>query len=124
MFEFFTLTFNKPLQINTGLFDMARAATYPGWLQSLTSPKISESLEYGIGSVVFRSELPLDSSKLQQALALPPFSKEVIRSKGIVWLDTELGRKVGCIYLVWVLDTFIVGFKNGSEEKCSGVVSS
>lgn len=78
---------------NTHLFDMNRATTYPGWLQSLKNPTHTETMEYGVGSVVFRSALPLDSAKLLLALSGAPFNQEIIRSKGIVYLDTELGHR-------------------------------
>ena len=42
--------------LNTGNFDMEKAATAPGWLHSLRSsePVASESVEYGITSFVYR----------------------------------------------------------------------
>ena len=42
--------------LNTGNFDMEKAATAPGWLHSLRSsePVTSESVEYGITSFVYR----------------------------------------------------------------------
>ncbi|KAH9257769.1 hypothetical protein BASA81_004235 [Batrachochytrium salamandrivorans] len=85
--------FSMSQVFNTHLFDMNRATTYPGWLQSLKNPTHTETMEYGVGSVVFRSILPLDSVKLQLALNNAPFNREIIRSKGIVYLDTELGHQ-------------------------------
>ncbi|KAF2021107.1 cobW-domain-containing protein [Aaosphaeria arxii CBS 175.79] len=66
--------------LNTGRFDFAEAVTSPGWLRSLhemtvvdvkgrkrLAPK-PETLEYGIGSFVYRSRRPFDPLKLYEAL--------------------------------------------------------
>ncbi|PSN74473.1 cobW-domain-containing protein [Corynespora cassiicola Philippines] len=66
--------------LNTGKFDFAEAIASPGWLQSLhemtvmdiqgrkrVAPK-PETLEYGIGSFVYRARRPFDPLKLYRAL--------------------------------------------------------
>ncbi|KAK3200832.1 hypothetical protein GRF29_213g146228 [Pseudopithomyces chartarum] len=66
--------------LNTGKFDFAEAITSPGWLRSLhemtvmdvhgkkrVAPK-PETLEYGIGSFVYRARRPFDPLKLYRAL--------------------------------------------------------
>ncbi|KAL6706271.1 hypothetical protein ACN47E_005561 [Coniothyrium glycines] len=62
--------------LNTGAFDFAEAVTSPGWLRSIhemtvmdvsgrkrVAPK-PETLEYGIGSFVYRARRPFDPMKL------------------------------------------------------------
>ncbi|KAH7135156.1 cobalamin synthesis protein [Dendryphion nanum] len=66
--------------LNTGQFDFAEAITSPGWLTSLhemtvmdvqgrkrIAPK-PETLEYGIGSFVYRARRPFDPMKLYNIL--------------------------------------------------------
>lgn len=66
--------------LNTGKFDMAEAIASPGWLKSLhemtvmdyqgkkrVAPK-PETLEYGIGSFIYRARRPFDPLKLYRAL--------------------------------------------------------
>ena len=60
--------------IHTGLFDMDRAAAQPGWLAALredgvTPDKKPESLEYGIGSFVYRRRRPFHPGRLHALLA-------------------------------------------------------
>ena len=59
--------------IHTGLFNMERAAARPGWLVALrddgvTPDKKPESLEYGIGSFVYRRRRPFHPGRLHAAL--------------------------------------------------------
>ena len=66
--------------LNTGRFDFAEAVTSPGWLRSLhemtvmdvqgkkrVAPK-PETLEYGIGSFVYRARRPFDPLKLYRLI--------------------------------------------------------
>ncbi|KAF2448408.1 cobalamin synthesis protein [Karstenula rhodostoma CBS 690.94] len=66
--------------LNTGRFDFAEAVASPGWLRSLhemtvmdvhgkkrVAPK-PETLEYGIGSFVYRARRPFDPLKLYRVL--------------------------------------------------------
>jgi G3E family GTPase len=60
--------------IHTGLFEMERAAAQPGWLAALredgvTPDKKPESLEYGIGSFVYRRRRPFHPGRLHALLA-------------------------------------------------------
>lgn len=56
--------------INTGLFDMDKAALLPGWLQSLNeeTPHKPETLEYGIGSFIYRARRPFHPKRLFELL--------------------------------------------------------
>ncbi|KAL1596978.1 hypothetical protein SLS60_008560 [Paraconiothyrium brasiliense] len=71
---------NVKEMLNTGKFDFAEAIASPGWLRSLhemtvmdvhgkkrVAPK-PETLEYGIGSFVYRARRPFDPLKLYRAL--------------------------------------------------------
>lgn len=50
--------------LNTNTFDYSAALQQPGWLQSLREPIKPESLEYGVGSIVFRARRPLHPKRL------------------------------------------------------------
>lgn len=50
--------------MKTGLFDMAKAAMAPGWLQSLQEKHVPETVEYGIGSFIYRRRRPFHPERL------------------------------------------------------------
>jgi G3E family GTPase len=57
--------------INTRRFDMQRAAARPGWLAALepgAAPHVPETLEYGIGSFVYRQRRPFAPERLEALL--------------------------------------------------------
>jgi G3E family GTPase len=51
------------LLLNTNMFDMAKVANQAGWLQSLNESIKPETLEYGVGSVVYRQRRPFHPKK-------------------------------------------------------------
>jgi G3E family GTPase len=79
--------------IDTKLFSFEQAQSAAGWLQALRGQKVPETLEYGIGSIVWRSEKPIHPILLQNVLMQSPFSDKIIRSKGIVWLSNAIGKE-------------------------------
>jgi G3E family GTPase len=50
--------------LNTKKFDFERAVLSPGWLQSLKESHVPETLEYGIGSFIFRARRPFHPQRL------------------------------------------------------------
>ncbi|MGW8360713.1 GTP-binding protein [Streptomyces wedmorensis] len=78
--------------LGTGLFDVERAQQAPGWVKELNGDHVPETEEYGISSLVFRSELPFHSGRLwtfvTEALDSGVFGR-VLRSKGFFRLATR-----------------------------------
>ncbi|MFF9144878.1 GTP-binding protein [Streptomyces sp. NPDC014861] len=50
--------------LGTGLFDVEKAQQAPGWVKELNGDHVPETEEYGISSLVFRSELPFHPGRL------------------------------------------------------------
>ena len=91
--------------LQTGMFDLEKSSSEPGWLLELETPHSSETEEYGISSTVFRSNrMPFHPGRLFDILegfgnyasvVLSSSSssseqekvfKGVVRTKGRVWL--------------------------------------
>lgn len=75
--------------INTGLFDMDKAMSSPGWLKELQSEHTPETEEYGISSFVYKARKPFDPLKLQNFFKQGGSLPGVIRAKGFYWLATD-----------------------------------
>ncbi|MDY3127848.1 MAG: GTP-binding protein, partial [Corynebacterium sp.] len=58
-----------------------------GYTEELNSNHTPETIEYGISSVVFRSDRPFNRARLLTALRE---SVGLVRSKGYAWIDTDL----------------------------------
>lgn len=71
--------------LNTGLFDFDKASQSAGWIKELNNEHISETEEYGIGSVVFRSRKPFHPERLWMYLN-QDYPSNVVRAKGLFWL--------------------------------------
>ncbi|MFF6885988.1 GTP-binding protein [Streptomyces sp. NPDC012421] len=75
--------------VGTGLFDLERAQEAPGWVMELNGDHVPETEEYGISSLVFRSEKPFHPARLftfvTEGLDSGAFG-HVLRSKGFFWL--------------------------------------
>eukprot|EP00762_Andalucia_godoyi_P002360 ANDGO_02703.mRNA.1 COBW domain-containing protein DDB_G0274527 len=87
--------------LNTGLFSVQEASEFDGWMESVNSaPHVPETLEYGIGSFVYRSRTPFHPKRLEKLLkAQPTCFQAVLRSKGVFWLtstDELYGEWASC----------------------------
>eukprot|EP00438_Fugacium_kawagutii_P030144 Skav235166 [mRNA] locus=scaffold721:103421:104734:+ [translate_table: standard] len=80
-------TFGKvdlKLLLNTKSFDMEEAERMPGWLQELLGNHVPETEEYGISSLVFRSQKPFHPTRLNKLLRQG--LNGLLRSKGLIWV--------------------------------------
>ncbi len=76
--------------LDTGLFDHTVAELAPGWVQEFNGETHTpETLEYGIGSTVFRATRPFHPFRLGQAVAAP--WPGLHRAKGFFWLASAPG---------------------------------
>lgn len=73
--------------LDARLYDEATARTYEGFYDELENPHTPETEEYGISSVVFRSDRPFNKDRLLTALRS---SRGLVRSKGFCWIDTDV----------------------------------
>jgi G3E family GTPase len=75
--------------LNTGLFDMEKAQSYPAWVKELERPQDHrpETEEYGISSFVYRARRPFDPKKLFAFFSKP--WPNVLRAKGWFWIATR-----------------------------------
>ena len=81
--------------IHTGLFDFDKAEASAGWMRELENEHVPESEEYGIGSLVFRSEKPFHPERFLNYIS-NRFPPNIIRSKGLFWLASRSDQT-----LVW-----------------------
>jgi G3E family GTPase len=73
--------------LGTGLFNFEDASKSPGWLKELRGEHVTETIEYGITSFVYRAKKPFNPEKFKELI-----DQEwpgVIRSKGLFWLATR-----------------------------------
>ncbi len=75
--------------LHTGSFDMTAAETAPGWVAELNGEHIPETIEYGIGSLLFRAPEPFHPQRLWDLLESAIDQYGVLRSKGFLWLATR-----------------------------------
>ncbi|MFE3113640.1 GTP-binding protein [Kitasatospora indigofera] len=78
--------------LGTRRFDLARAQEAPGWVAELNGDHVPETEEYGISSLVFRSERPFHPGRLWELVADRLDTGEfgqVLRSKGFFWLASR-----------------------------------
>ncbi|WP_010275255.1 GTP-binding protein [Paenibacillus senegalensis] len=74
--------------LNTHRFDFEAASQSAGWIQELKKEQHTpETEEYGITSFVYTRKIPFHPERLLKWLGKWP--KEVVRSKGILWIATR-----------------------------------
>jgi G3E family GTPase len=73
--------------LNTHLFDFEKAKEAPGWMAEMRGEHIPETVEYGLGSFVFRARRPFHPKRFH-ALIHEEWPG-VLRSKGFFWLATR-----------------------------------
>ncbi len=76
--------------LDTGLFDDAKAATYPGWARELAGEHTPETEAYGISSFVIRARRPFHPARLHAYLGSE--WPGVLRSKGFFWLASRMAE--------------------------------
>jgi G3E family GTPase len=78
--------------LGTGLFDLERAQQAPGWVRELNGDHVPETEEYGVSSLLFRSELPFHPDRLwtfvTEELDSGRYGR-VLRSKGFFTLASR-----------------------------------
>lgn len=74
--------------LQTGLFDFEKAESAAGWIQELQNDHMPETLEYGIGSFVFRDHRPFHPDRFWHYIS-QQFHGNIIRSKGLFWLASR-----------------------------------
>ena len=75
--------------LNTGLFDFEEAEESAGWIEELNKEEHTpETEEYGIGSFVYRTNLPFDPERFWHFFHAN-FPSNIIRSKGLFWIASR-----------------------------------
>lgn len=74
--------------VNTNLFDFDKTSNSAGWIKALEEEHISETEEYGISSMVFRSKKPFHPERFWQYIC-NNWRENILRSKGLFWLASR-----------------------------------
>jgi G3E family GTPase len=73
--------------MGTHLFDFEQAKEAPGWMAEMRGEHVPETVEYGLGSLVFRARRPFHPARFH-ALMHEEWPG-VLRSKGFFWLASR-----------------------------------
>ncbi len=74
--------------LETGLFDIEKAAASTGWARELRGEHTPETEEYGISSFVYRARRPFHPQRLWDLVEQGV--EGLVRSKGFIWLATRM----------------------------------
>ncbi len=74
--------------MDTGRFDLQRAANMPGWAKEMRGEHTPETEEYGISSLSYRSRRPFHPRRLNDLFHSG--WEAVVRAKGFFWLATRM----------------------------------
>ncbi|QJD95461.1 GTP-binding protein [Mucilaginibacter robiniae] len=74
--------------LNTNSFDFEKASQSAGWIKELEGHHTPETEEYGISSVVFRSQKPFHPERFWIYLN-EDYPHNIIRAKGMFWLASR-----------------------------------
>lgn len=79
--------------VNTGRFDLRRAESAPGWVKEINGDHVPETEEYGISSLLFRTERPFHSERLWEFVSAMDSGEfgNILRSKGFFRLADRPG---------------------------------
>mmetsp|Transcript_6204 Transcript_6204/g.19916 ORF Transcript_6204/g.19916 Transcript_6204/m.19916 type:complete len:260 (-) Transcript_6204:169-948(-) len=78
--------------LNTGSFDQSEMEMLPGWQQELHGAgggHKPETEEYGISSFIYSADIPFHPRRLDSLVKGGVAKWGVIRSKGLVWCDSD-----------------------------------
>ncbi|WP_135227585.1 CobW family GTP-binding protein [Deinococcus fonticola] len=69
--------------LNVGLFDVEASMQMDAWMEELEQEHTPESEEFGLGTYIYRSDLPFDADRFHEVL-VKGLPRNIIRSKGWV----------------------------------------
>ena len=81
--------------LNTGLFDMEKAVTSSGWLNSLHEEHKPETIEYGISSFIYRQRRPFHPGRLYDLVKQALLVIEIAGEKMSEFVDDPMDEPSG-----------------------------